>query len=138
MTMAGRDLAAAALLVVTLAACQPSAGLGSTIALENRTSTPVAVEINGTWAGTYPAGAVANVPIAGHGSPPYRVEVRSPSGTLLSELTIQESDVQQVAQASTNLSVGNAVACGWIQLSYGVRVAPSAGVPAQDPTGPCP
>lgn len=118
--------------------CAATVRLEDTIALENRTSTPVSVNVNGGWAGTYAAGAVANVPITGHGGPPFDIEIRSPSGAVLTSMTFSAADAQAVAAGSSNQSGGGAVPCGWIQVSYGIRVAPSAGVPPQDPSGPCP
>lgn len=139
MTAGRRAIAVVAIVAsVVIAGCAPSDRPEDRIALENRTTTPVTVDVNGGWAGTYDAGAVANVPITGHGGPPYHIEVRSPSGALLTEITFSAADAQGVASGSTRGSTGGSVPCGWIQISYGIQVVPSAGVPAQDPTGPCP
>ena len=114
-----------ALLVVTLAAavlgCVPVASLtpADTIQLTNATTTAVAVHVNGGWAGTYPAGAVTDVPIVGHGGPPFTIEVRSPSGAILSSVTFSADDARGVAAGSGSMSTGGDVGCGWIEIRYG-------------------
>lgn len=129
-----------ALLVgLALAACAVSVSPADRIALENRTDTPVAVHVNGGWVGTYPAGAVVNVPIRGHGGPPFRIEVRSPSGAILYELTLSAGDALAVAEGQSSMTTGSAVPCGWIELSYGITVLEGREpVAPQSPTGPCP
>lgn len=129
-----------ALLVgLALAACDVAVPPADRIALENRTDTPVAVHVNGGWVGTYPAGAVVNVPIRGHGGPPFRIEARSPSGAILSELTLSAQDAREVAEGRSSMSGGGAVPCGWIEWSYGTKVLEGREpVAPQDPTGPCP
>lgn len=131
-----------AVVAVLAIGCSPSGGPADRIRLTNQTNIAVAVHVNGGWAGTYPPGAVADVPIRGHGGPPFRVEVRSPSGASLAELTISASDVTVVADGSTAMSTGSGVPCGWIELAYGEvpdqGPVGGGGVAPAPPTGPCP
>lgn len=139
MTVRRRALAVLAVAsVVGVAACATVLAPADRIGLENRTSTPVSVEVNGSWVGTYAAGDVVIVPITGHGGPPYSLAIRSPSGALLVEQTISAQSRQDVIAGTTRESLGYGVPCGWIQISYGVEVTPTSGLPPQDPTGPCP
>jgi hypothetical protein len=102
--------------------------------LSNDTTSPVAVYVNGGWVGTYEAGKTVDVPIRGHGGPPFDVEVRSPSGMVLSEITLTAEDVRQVADGSMSMATGGAVPCGWIDLAYGDDARPND----DDPTAPKP
>lgn len=140
---ATRFAAAAMPALLLLAGCTLAMDPADRIGLVNGTDTPVAVHVNGGWAGTYPPGAVANVSIRGHGGPPFRIEVRSPSGAMLSGVTISAQDAAGVAEGSSSMSVGGAVPCGWIELSYGESADPVAPpvqprVPPAPATGPCP
>jgi hypothetical protein len=109
--------------------------------LSNDTTSPVAVYVNGGWVGTYQAGATVDVPIRGHGGPPFAIEVRSPSGMVLSGITLSAEDVRQVADGSMSMATGGAVPCGWIDLAYGDDAGPGGADPAAPkPTagGVCP
>lgn len=129
-----------ALVIVT--ACSPVITGDPTghIRLGNETTTAVAVHVNGGWAGTYPAGAVVDVPIRGHGGPPFAIEIRSPSGAVLASVTFSASDVEGVRSGGGS-ATGSAVDCGWIDIGYGITdFAPPEGDGAVRPpaAGICP
>ena len=134
--MAGRRCLAVVVFALALTAlgCMPVASLAPAdkIQLTNATTTAVAVHVNGGWAGTYPAGAVTDVPIVGHGGPPFVIEVRSPSGAVLTSMTFSVEDARSVAAGSSAMSGGSAVDCGWIEIGYG-SIAGSPGGPAEPP-----
>jgi hypothetical protein len=129
-----------ALLALVVAGCLPVAAAEDRVQLRNETTTPVAVHVNGGWVGTYPAGAVVDVPIVGHGGPPFAVEVRSPSGALLTSVTLTAEDRRTVADGSTSMSSGGDVGCGWIEISYGGSMPPEPNVGGARPpaAGVCP
>ena len=135
--MAGHRRLAAALGMVALVAlgCMPVASLAPAdkIRLTNATTTAVAVHVNGGWAGTYPAGAITDVPIVGHGGPPFVIEVRSPSGAILSSVTFSADDARGVATGSSATSTGSDVGCGWIEIGYGNAEGPNGGPPGPPP-----
>ena len=131
-------IAAAVMAVLLAAGCTMALNPADRMGLINRTDTPVAVHVNGGWAGTYPPGAVAEVSIRGHGGPPFRIEVRSPSGAVLSEWTISAGDAASVADGTSSMSAGSAVPCGWIEFSYGDPPDQPGATPPAPPTRPCP
>lgn len=111
--------------------------------LENDTTTDVSVHVNGGFAATVPAGSAADVPIQGHGGPPFRIEARSRSGAVLFDMEISATDYQQVRDGQASMSSGVAPGCGWIEVNYGVAdpnapVAPEAPVGRTAPGGVCP
>ena len=134
--MAGRWRLAAVISVLALAVlgCMPVASLAPAdkIQLTNATTTAVAVHVNGGWAGTYPAGAVTDVPIVGHGGPPFVIEVRSPSGAVLWSMTLTVEEARSVAAGSSAMSGGSDVGCGWIEIGYG-NIAGNPGGPPEPP-----
>ena len=130
-----RRLVGLAVLALAIAACQAEPSTMRTVHLQNQTDIPVAVHVNGTWIGTYPAGAVTELPIPAQEGE-YRIEARSPSGAALLTLL---GTAAMVDAAEANEQVFDAwadVPCGRIAMSVGaiplVRPAPG---PA---TGPCP
>lgn len=120
--------------VVVVVGCQdPPSGHA---VVENATSIPLAVHVNGTWVGTYPAGATAEVPIRG-GSGPFRLEARSDSGATLSALDITADDVIQVGAGTRSLRATSDTPCGMIRLTYGDAAVDPMPVATSEP-GPCP
>lgn len=119
---------------LVLAACALPAD-GPTVRLENGTTVAVAVHVNERWVGTYPAGAVAEVPIGGHGVPPLRITALSPTGAVLVDYTATEDDVS----GSTGGGGEAVLPCGAIRLSVNVSVVELG--PLHTPEGqpgPCP
>jgi hypothetical protein len=132
-------IAAAAL----LAGCGGFGGgvTGPTIHLANRTIVPAVVSVNGSWVGTYAAGESAEVPIGGHGGPPYRIEAHSPAGTALGDFEITARDVTSLT-AGSSMGGASQTACGLIEFTFGPVAHPSetptpAPVPVPDPVA-CP
>ena len=111
---------------VALAACA-GPGNETSMLLENLTDTPVAVHADGSWVGTYEAGAVRSVRV--DGELPVGIEIVTPTGAVLVEWGIDPASPTGGA-----VSVSE-VPCGVIRLSVG-RVE----LPALDPapaTGAC-
>ena len=92
---------------------------GPAIHLDNRTSGPVAVQVKGAWVGTYASGSSADVPLGGHGEPPYMVTVHSPGGKILLQLEVSAQDIKVAADGSGAMSGSNDSACGLVRLSVG-------------------
>lgn len=125
--------------LVLLAALSVLAGCSRTVPqvqVENGTDIPLAVHANSAWLGTYPAGAVADVPIGAAG-PPWSIDVRSPSGATLTSLAISADDLQRVDAGTRSLQAVADTPCGTIRLTFGdAAIEP---LPAStSPPGPCP
>jgi hypothetical protein len=107
-------------------ACAP--GETTTVVLENSTDVPVAIHVDGSWVGTYPAATARDIQVAGQ--PPHTVEVFTPSGARLAAWTYT-SELARDGGMSTS-----EVPCGIIRLSVGRIELPALG--PVTPTGPCP
>ena len=92
---------------------------GPAIHLDNRTSGPVTVNVKGAQVGTYPSGSSAEVPLGGHGEPPYMVTVHSPSGQVLIQLEVSAEDIKAAADGSGATSGSGDSVCGLVRLSMG-------------------
>ena len=114
---------------------------GPTIHFANRTIVPAAVSVNGSWVGTYASGESADVPIGGHGGPPYRIEAHSPAGIALGDFLITAGDVASLT-AGASMGGSSSSDCGMVEYSFGANdEAPQPGAPllpapieAGDPT----
>ena len=102
--------------------------------LTHRTAVPGVVSVNGAWVGTYPPGASVDVPIGGHGGPPYTITVHSPKGGELATFEIIGPDVSAVA-GGAGVGGSSGTACGSIEFSFGATGAAGAG-PVADPGAP--
>jgi hypothetical protein len=87
--------------------------------IDNMTNTPMAVHIDGVWAGTYAPGTSADVPLVGHGAPPYAITVHSPSGGVLMQLVVSADDYQMAAEGTGSVSGDTELPCGTVRLSVG-------------------
>jgi hypothetical protein len=116
-----RALVAGAVLACVLAACAPAAS--TEMQLENLTDVPVAVHVDGTWVGTYPADTSRSVPVPGPA--PHLVEIFTGSGARLVEWGFGDADVAGGGVSTTE------VPCGVIRLSVG-RIE----LPAMDASAP--
>ena len=85
--------------------------------------------MKGGWVGTYAPGSSVDVPLAGHGDPPYMVTVHSPSGQILMQLEVTADDLKMAADDRGSSAGSSDGDCGTIRLSVG-RVA---GRPASPP-----
>jgi hypothetical protein len=117
---------------------------GDHVQIRNDTTTDVAVHVNGAWVGTVAAGQHVDVPLGGHGGPPFRIEAKSRSGAVLFEMAISADDYQAVNEGRSAMGSGVAPGCGWIEVRYG-KVDPAdataqveAPVGVQAPGGVCP
>ena len=116
------------------AACQallPSAA--DRITIQNDTTARITVLVNGGLIGAIEAGSTVDVPLVGHGGPPFRVEARSPGGNVLFDWSISEEEYRQVRDGDVSMSTGTATGCGWIEARYGE--ADPAGPVAEAPVG---
>ena len=128
----------------TLGACQaliPSAA--DQLTIENDTTARLTVHVNGGLVGAIEAGSRVDIPLGGHGGPPFRIEARSPGGNVLFDWSISAGDYQQVRDGNASMSTGVAPGCGWIEARYGkadpaAPVAPEAPVGRAAPGGVCP
>jgi hypothetical protein len=109
------------------AACVPAAS--TEMQLENLTDVPIAVHVDGTWVGTYPADTTRSVPVPG--TAPHLVEIFTASGARLVEWGFSDADVSGGGVATTE------VPCGVIRLSVG-RLELPALAPRVEPGAPCP
>ena len=119
-------LGALAFVASALGAC--GAGPGPQLHLDNQTDVPVAIHVNDTWVGTYPAGARMAIRLPAQ-TGAYDVEARSPSGAVLTSLIGSAALVEAAAAGEQALTAWNEVPCGVVALAIG-PVAPS--VPAPD------
>lgn len=132
--MRGRGSRAATLVMAAMVAtaCSVLPSGGPVARLENGTTVAVAVHMNDAWVGTYPPGAVVDVPI-GSAEAPVVIEARSPSGAVLVSFTATEDDI-----AGTSGGAGEAVLpCGAIRLSVSAMELDPMHTP-EVPPGPCP
>lgn len=135
--MSGLRLASVCLSALTMitAGCGVT---GSRAHLRNLTDTPVAVHVNGAWVGTYPPGAIADVPIGGEAAT-YSIEVLSPSGSRLASIALSADQLDEVEGGTMSLGANADVPCGTVAIwvgpeppEQGVNLDPSV------PLGPCP
>ena len=91
---------------------------GPTIHFANRTTVPAVISVNGGWVGTYASGGSVDVPIGGHGGPPYRIEARSPAGTVLGEFIITAGDAASLT-AGSSMGGSSGSECGSVDFSFG-------------------
>lgn len=106
------------------------------VQLENGTGIPLAVHVNGSWLGTYPAGAVVDVPIGADG-PPWSIDVKSGSGAVLGTLEISADDMQRADAGTRSLRATTDTPCGVFRLTFGDAAVEPMPVSTALP-GPCP
>jgi hypothetical protein len=110
-------------------ACGLLPGSGPAVHIDNMTNTPMAVHVNGVWAGTYAPGASADVPLGAHGAPPYMVTVHSPSGNSLLQLQVTADDVRETAGGGGMSAGTTGIPCGELRISFGRIDQPPGAVP---------
>jgi hypothetical protein len=128
--MRGLRLIGAATMAVALAACS---GVGSSFSVANGTTIPVTIVVNGATVETVPPGTTENPIKASIPGRPWTVEARSPSGRVLTTMTVAAND----QLSNTSGRVGSAdLACGRLTIWAG---APVVGEPTfiPDPSQPC-
>ncbi len=89
------------------------------------------------WAGTYAAGASAELPLARHGAPPYLITVKSPSGASLVDFQVTAQDIRAVADGTGAASGSSGLPCGVVILTIG-RVEQVGSEAAVGHLPPCP
>jgi len=125
------------LIGLAVAACSLVPVAGPAVSVDNVSNTPAAIHVNGTWAGTYAPGASGDVALSGRGAPPYRITVISPTGTVLTELTLTEEDLQAGENGDGGVRVGSKWPCGTVRLSFALG-PPEAVEPVPVGQPPCP
>ncbi len=97
---------------------------GAAVRLENMSNSPVVVDVNGTWAGTYAGGTSGDVYVTRYGRPPFTVTVRTPDGLIAAQVEVAAADLEADAKGSGGVSARAEFPCGTIQLSFGQPVEP--------------
>jgi hypothetical protein len=97
-------------------AVSPTAGAGSPLGVDNGTTVPVWVAVNGTVVETVPAGETRfRVPDV-LPARPWAIDARSPSGRILATLTVSAADE---ISTTSSLGVSEDLACGRLVLWAG-------------------
>jgi hypothetical protein len=131
-------LAIAVTLLVSIAACSRTATSDIIITLDNMTDTPVGLYVNDEWVGTYPAGARVQEPLGDHGGAPYVVDVRTPAGTSLARVDVNEAQAASITDGGAAVAAEQGLPCGIIRLVIGELAANEAPAPAESVApGPC-
>jgi len=135
-TQLARAIAAALVAAAAVAACGVAPAGGPTVRLDNGTTVPIAIHVNDRWVGTYPAGAVVDVPVPVQGGD-YLIEARTPSSASLVSLLGTSSRVEGASDGRLPMSSWADVGCGRVVLSIGpadLTILPDP----PEPSGPCP
>lgn len=114
----GGERALPVALTVLIGACTSLVGPvpsgSATVGFVNATSIPVAVHVNGTWVGTFPAWSERReIVVSGHGGPPWHVEFLGRDNldtSVLADLEVDENAGSFGAWSST---------CGQFVAWYG-------------------
>lgn len=120
-------------LAAMLAACDGAPA--TVLRLENATDIPLAVHVDDAWVGTYPAGETRDVPI--RDGAPYRIDVRSESGAILSALEVSLEDASMIAADRRSIQATTDTPCGMIRLTVG-SAAEAPMPPSTSTPGACP
>ena len=115
----GHWLAVAAAIGLVSTGCGLLPTAGPTAHFENQTNTPMAVFVNGVWAGTYAPGTVGDVPLTGGIAPTFLITIHSPSGALLLRLDVAAAHLESVADGDVGMGGSAELPCGAVQLSIG-------------------
>ncbi len=136
--MRRRGLAAIVVAVVALAGCTTADSVP--ITLQNATTVPVGLYVNGDWRGTYPAGADTTVAVA-HAAPgPWTVELRSPTDAVLLRLRANDGALEAARDGRYGVGESRGLPCGELIAIVGTLSADEALAPtrASIKPGPCP
>lgn len=117
----------------TPTAAQMPATVADWISLNNASTLPITVAVNGTVVATVPAGAVQNPILAALPARPWTIEARSPSGRVLASLAVGSGAI-----VSDQRSIGDveSLACGELVLWAGGPV-PDGPRPVGSTPEPC-
>ena len=121
---------------LAVAACQAVPTEAPVVHLHNETNTPLAIHVNDAWVGTYPPGAVSEVPIPVQ-EREYRIVARSPTGTELLTLLGPPTLVDAAQAGDQVFDAWTDLRCGRITMSVG-RPADIDRPPPNPPVGTCP
>lgn len=105
--------------VLAVGGCGLLPGSGPVVRLDNLTNEPAAVEVNGTWLGTYAPGTSTDISLQGRGAPPYRVGVRLANGQEVISIEVSAEDVSDAADGSAGSAAMAELPCGTVRLSIG-------------------
>ena len=109
------------------------------LSVQNGTTVVVTLVVNGTVVETFPPGAFED-PIKAELPPlPWSVETRSPSGRVLSRMTVKEGDYVTSNGPTAGMVKGDAVrvdlSCGRLDVWYGPPLLGGTFIPG--PSGDC-
>jgi hypothetical protein len=109
------------------------------VTIENDTSVPVGLYVDGAWVGTYAPGAHVAVPLPVRDRFPAAVELRSPSGAVLVSLTLSEHQDAAAEAGGYGGGESQGLPCGTLTLLVG-RLDPGEALapPASVSPGTCP
>lgn len=119
--MSLRTMACLLLVGGLVTGCLPAKPGEVRIHIDNQTDASIAIYVNEAWVGTYPAGAKATAPIAGHGGPPYRVAAEDPSGIELTSTIVPVDEVESIAAGTTMVESMGTVGCGYVRISVATQ-----------------
>lgn len=132
-----RGLATRAVLATALFVGCDSATPGSAIpiSIENETDVAVGLYVGGDWIGTYPAGAIVEVPLPGDVGLPATIELLAPSGAVMLSTQLNEGQHGKAAAGGYGTGASVSTRCGIVTLVVGrlgtseALAPPSAGDP---------
>ena len=130
----GARLGVGLILVAVLAAgCA-----GGPLHVDNATDTAIGVYVDGRWVGTYAPETSGDASISGQGRPQI-LEVRSPSGSVLVSLPINDDQLAAGAAGGFGNGASVGLPCGVVTVLIGRLGANEALAPAESvEPGPCP
>ena len=132
MRLAAIRLAALVVAAIVAAGCLLQPAGGASVRLENATTVPVAIHVDGAWVGTYPAGAVVDIPVSPSATAVV-VEARTANGAVLVRYA---ADADQLTGGGGGSSSAE-FPCGSVRLSSGAGDLPTL-TPPDGSAGACP
>jgi hypothetical protein len=111
---------------------QPTATPSAGVSVDNETTIPVTVSVNGTLIATVPAGTMEDPIPAELPARPWMIEARSASGRLLATLTVR---MQDVISSTSGDAVREDLTCGRLDMWSGPPMLGPMFSP--DPSKPC-
>lgn len=132
-----RGVLVAVAAAVALTGCATDASVP--IRIQNDTTVPVGLYVDGTWVGTYPAGADTTVQIDRSIQQSWTVELRSPSDAVLLRLSANDGTLEAARDGRYGVGESLGLPCGVLTALVGTLSADEALAPAESVApGPCP
>ena len=123
---------------IGLTACGTDASVP--IRIENETTVPVGLYVNGTWVGTYPPGVDTTVAVTRSIEQAWIVELRSPTDAVLLRLNANDAALHAAREGRYGAGESRGLPCGALTAVVGTLSADEALAPtrASAAPGPCP